>query len=41
MVAALSLDKEALNVAFVLAEYRYSERQACKLLDPVRASYRN
>ena len=28
------------DVAFVITEYRYSERQACKLLDLDRASYR-
>jgi hypothetical protein len=28
------------DVAFVMTEYRYSERQACKLLDLDRASYR-
>ena len=27
-------------MAFVITEYRYSERQACKLLDLDRASYR-
>jgi putative transposase len=27
-------------VAFVMAEFRYSERQACKLLDVDRSSYR-
>ena len=28
------------DVAFVMAEFRYSERQACKLLDVDRSSYR-
>ncbi len=28
------------EVAFVMAEFRYSERQACKLLDMDRSSYR-
>jgi len=28
------------DVAFVVAEYRYSERQACKLMDVDRSSYR-
>jgi putative transposase len=27
-------------VAFVMTEFRYSERQACKLLDLDRSSYR-
>ncbi|GEM_PF-2392581 len=28
------------DVAFVMTEFRYSERQACKLLDLDRSSYR-
>lgn len=28
------------DVAFVMAEFAYSERQACKLLDLDRSSYR-